>query len=126
MIGGLDIQLSGAVTHCDVTSLLSFFQTAWPESVWKMGGCDDPVEVADIPIQCELELFLYKNQAACESWGELGLTYDNSSEMVTITSESDGISFVVDEKSSESWKLVRGFLVFLEGDRLRRGSPSPH
>ncbi len=120
MIGGVDIPLSGSVLACDMDILLRGARAAWPNAVVEngVGTVVAPIDAAlRIRWSIPFEAFIYEDRAAYRSWTECGLTHENAHQMVSISVESDCISFVVSDLAAPSASIVDGMVEGVERNR---------
>lgn len=120
MIGGVDFPLSGPVVADDMDVLLRGARAEWPEAVVE-DGAGNFVVVIDAALRMRWsipsEAFIYENRAAYESWTACGLTHQNAHQMVSVSLESDCISFVVSDLAAPSASIVAGMVEGVEKNR---------
>ncbi len=127
MIGGDDLFLEGQPGIDDIDFIVRFFRHAWPTAIFE--GAPDyeaiPIDSPKLfPVKWRSELFLYRDQESYDSWKRDGLTTDNGSAVVYVIVEEELMSFVVDDRSSPSGRLVLELIEALQQNRrlIRRAA----
>ena len=123
MIGGEDIQmaLESRPSAGTVDFVLRLLRAVWPEAV--VDDVEDergprPID-AMFPARALHELLVYRDAASQHAWDEHGATDETNDSMIHILTDNDGLTFVVDAKTSLAGMLV---LEIIGALRIR---PSP-
>lgn len=125
MIGGEDIQLAleSGPSADTVGYVLRLLRAVWPEAV--VDDVDDergprPIN-AMFPARRFHELLVYRDAASQLAWDEKGATDETNDSMIHILTDDDGLTFVVDTKTSFAGALVAEVIRELRA----RPDPSP-
>jgi len=107
-IGGFDIEFPITVTREVLRFIFRLVDAIWTEAVYVtdvsgIRAINDLVRVSRDP---PVEVFLFKNRGAAESWKKLGADSGNHDSMIYLIAEKDRLTFVVDDAECNTAKLV--------------------
>ena len=128
MIGGADIVLAGRTHSDDLAFLLRCIRQVWPQAVYHGLSTNDAEELAtqSAELPQDLEVFVYANRIAFESWEQDDATESNASKMLQILISSHSLTLVVDRADSELGLLADDLINALKTERLLRNTCRAH
>jgi hypothetical protein len=123
-IGGVEFEWHGPVTTGNLKNLISTALAQWPNGLVEItdrekeeGGPHRErlsfTEAVDYAWELPCELFLYKDDAAFNSWEEQGRTDDNADGMISVEARDHSLMFIFDD--SEEYRsdlLVQAIQLF--------------
>ena len=124
MIGGMDVTLAGPTSPAEMLLALKYLHGRWPKAIAE-DQYDHRLTWSYIPpLSAGLELFVFRDPAAAESWRESGATEENSDSLVHLIFEPDCLTLVVDSGASETRRLADELIALLRQNRMLRSTPS--
>jgi len=115
MIGGTDVSLRVQPARDNFDKLIRAARAVWPNGIIESDdGNHTYQEALRKRWSAPCEMFIYKTAKAQKSWTKFGLTKSNANQIVTVDIKSDEISFVVNEKDSESHAVIQCFKQLLQ------------
>ena len=105
-IGGKDIVFEGTFNLSTAENIVEIFYILWPNAVVETET--DNEDSVEFPI----EWFIYKDQAAKDSWDEDGRSEENHDKMVYLIVSEHTVTFVLEGDEAEKFvKTWAGSLV---------------
>ena len=120
MIGGTDLVINGTVPQ-DADLILWTMRNEWPNGLVQAGESLEalPFRRIRFPIKGPVELIIYRDAVAFDSWRMNGATLENQGAMIHLLVGPDSITIVVDREDPPLASLAREMLESLTRNRLQ-------
>jgi hypothetical protein len=104
----------------DADLVLWTMRNEWPNGLVQAGDSTEALPFPSIrfPIKGPVELIIYRDAAAFESWRLDGATPENQNTMMHLLVGPDSLTIVVDREDSPLASLAREMIELLTRDRL--------
>jgi hypothetical protein len=127
MMGGDDLWVDGASSGAEIDLTVRWLRGIWENALVELPGRPVVLPIHSerlFPLTSAAEAFIYRDEASFESWRRDGLTAGNADAVIWVSANEEALSFVVDDRNSDSGRLVSELMEYIRTNRwhLRRNT----